>query len=464
MNFFSYLIRRPLPTRATLRTVLTPPLRWYGIVLWTLIGAVLVVTYSTLVTLNNHFLISVPARGGTLTEGVIGAPRLINPTLATTDTDKSLVKLLYSGLIRTTTDGAIVPDLATSYSASSDGLVYTVTLPEKLKWSDNKKLTSADVAFTMTRIVTMTGVGVTTPNEHVVVFTLPAPDPQFLSKLTIGIIPKHIWEGIEAETPEFNQYNLSVIGSGPFKVSQIQTESGIPVEIILRRNRHYSGTKPFLDTYQIKFFNNQSELVTAFNTGSIDLSMGVSSDTTKKITARDILSNTIPSTRSLSIVALPGDTTTIGAHIDTLIDKGLILAIVDSGYGILPSVTSREHSLISAPIALAIENTPRTLNAANLIAQELQELGVTVSIKAFDQGSFQEGIDGKMFALALIDMTTIPNGYNEVSKLYTIGYPFLYNKDSFPVLPPLITDSADRYTDIALWHARTHKVWKLFTQ
>lgn len=464
MIFFSYLIRRPLPTRATLHKILTPPLSWYGVLLWTLIGAVVLVAYSTLITLNNQFLITIPARGGTLTEGVIGAPRLINPILASTDTDKGLAKLLYSGLMRSTTDGTIVLDLAASQSMSSDGLVYTLVLRDKLKWSDGKKITSADIAFTMSKIAAMNHVGIATPDERTVVFTLPAADPQFVSTLTVGILPKHIWEGIEPETPEFNQRNLSVVGSGPFKIAQINTVSSIPVEIVLRRNNHYSGAKPYIDRFRIKFFSNQSELITAFNNGTIDLSMSATSDTTRKITERDIIGVPVTGTHTLSIIALSGESTVIGETIDQLIDKALILAIVDNGYGILPSATPREPHLISAPIALAVENSPRTLAAAQLIAQKLQEAGTPVSIKAFDPGSFQEGIDGKTFALALVDMTTIPSGYNEVSRLYTIGYPFLYNKDSYPVLPPLLRESADRYANSTDWHVRKDKVWKLFTQ
>ena len=36
-------------------------------------------------------MIEVPAYGGTLTEGIIGTPRFINPVLASSDADRDLV-------------------------------------------------------------------------------------------------------------------------------------------------------------------------------------------------------------------------------------------------------------------------------------------------------------------------------------------------------------------------------------
>src|SRR4051812_18323902 len=49
---------------------------------------------------NRAFLISIPAHGGRLAEGVVGLPRSINPVLAFTDVDLDLTNLVYAGLMR----------------------------------------------------------------------------------------------------------------------------------------------------------------------------------------------------------------------------------------------------------------------------------------------------------------------------------------------------------------------------
>ena len=67
-----------------------------------------------------------PAYGGTYIEGVIGQPRFINPIYGeTNDVDRTLIDLVYSGLMRATAGGDLIPDLAQSYNISSDGLNYT---------------------------------------------------------------------------------------------------------------------------------------------------------------------------------------------------------------------------------------------------------------------------------------------------------------------------------------------------
>ena len=52
---------------------------------------------STAFEVNQLFLTEVPSYGGTFTEGVVGAPRFLNPLLAISETDKALVSLVYSG-------------------------------------------------------------------------------------------------------------------------------------------------------------------------------------------------------------------------------------------------------------------------------------------------------------------------------------------------------------------------------
>ena len=70
---------------------------------------------------NSMFLIDVPISGGTLTEGIVGVPTLVNPVVALSDADKDLTSLIYSGLMRKSPDGKFIPDLAESFSVSPDG-------------------------------------------------------------------------------------------------------------------------------------------------------------------------------------------------------------------------------------------------------------------------------------------------------------------------------------------------------
>ena len=74
----------------------------------------LVSTLGILGKINKSFMISVPMEGGSIREGIIGTPRFVNPVLASTEADRALVSLIYSGLMRKKGDGTIIPDLAES--------------------------------------------------------------------------------------------------------------------------------------------------------------------------------------------------------------------------------------------------------------------------------------------------------------------------------------------------------------
>src|SRR5687767_336910 len=65
---------------------------------------------------------------GTYVEAIVGAPRFLNPLLASTDADIDLTHLIFSGLTRVDEHGEIILDLAQSYEVRTDSLVYTFTL------------------------------------------------------------------------------------------------------------------------------------------------------------------------------------------------------------------------------------------------------------------------------------------------------------------------------------------------
>jgi peptide/nickel transport system substrate-binding protein len=98
---------------------------------------------------NRSFLVEVPDYGGSLTEGVVGAPRFINPLLATSDTDRDLTTLIYSGLMKIDDQGKLIPDIAESYTVSDDELNYVFTIKDNVYFHDGEKLTVDDVIYTI---------------------------------------------------------------------------------------------------------------------------------------------------------------------------------------------------------------------------------------------------------------------------------------------------------------------------
>lgn len=230
---------------------------------------------------SEAFTVSVPAYGGTLREGVIGLPQFINPVLSVSGPSQDLTSLIYSGLTKKTPEGTFVPDLAESYTVSSDFKTYTFILRDGVTFHDGKPVTADDVIFTLSRATdpalkspkraNWEGVTVQKINQQTIQFSLKQPYPFFLENATMGILPKHIWSGVSNEEFTFSNYNRNPIGSGPYKISNISTNSGgIPLSYNLSAFKEHAGGPAFISHITMKFYSNEDDLLTAYEAGDVD--------------------------------------------------------------------------------------------------------------------------------------------------------------------------------------------------
>lgn len=240
-----------------------------------------------LASLNSAVTVEVPADGGSLTEGVIGTPRFINPLLAISDADRDLTQLVYSGLMRANKDGTLVPDLASRYEISEDGLQYTFTIRENATFHDGTPVTATDVIFTISSAQTpeikspkradWEGVTAEALNEKTVRFTLPRPYAPFLENTTIGILPEHRWSDVTPEEFPFHQLNTRPVGSGPYALSAVRTDaSGAPTRYALRAFDAFTLGAPHLSHIIFRFYPSEADMVDALKSGEIESAPGIS--------------------------------------------------------------------------------------------------------------------------------------------------------------------------------------------
>ena len=177
----------------------------------------------------------VPKFGGEYSEGTVGQPLYINPLLSqTSEADSDLTQLVYAGLFKYDPEGNIVSDLADRLEISEDQRVYTVYLKKDVKWHDGEGFKADDAFFTFNILQdpayksplrqSWQGVEVTQADDYTLVFTLKNSFTGFLNNLTVGILPKHVWENIAPEKFALAEYNLHPIGAGPFVFSDFQKE------------------------------------------------------------------------------------------------------------------------------------------------------------------------------------------------------------------------------------------------
>lgn len=230
--------------------------------------------------LNQSFMIDIPVRDGSLTEGIVGTPRFINPVLAVSDADKDLTMLTYSGLMRKGTDGALVSDIAQEYVLSQDGREYTFTLRNGVRWSDGKAFTADDIVFTIEKIQDASirspkksaweGVTVRKIDERTVKFALKQPYAPFIENTTLGIVPKHIWGGLSPDQWSFSSYNTNPVGTGPYIVTKIQqNSSGIPEYYDLVPSSSFILGEPYIENIRIRFYANDETLIAGYKAGEV---------------------------------------------------------------------------------------------------------------------------------------------------------------------------------------------------
>lgn len=88
----------------------------------------------------------------TLSLQVASEPNKLDPALNSTVDGACLAILAFSGLVTYDAEGQLVPELAESYEMSEDGMTYTFTLRDGLKWSDGEDLNAEDVAYSWNRL------------------------------------------------------------------------------------------------------------------------------------------------------------------------------------------------------------------------------------------------------------------------------------------------------------------------
>lgn len=242
---------------------------------------------------SDLFSVQIPKNGGSFREGVIGLPHNINPVLATTEADRDISNLVYSGLMKYQ-DGNLEKDIAESYSISEDGLSYIFTLKPDIHFHDGTSITAEDVAFTIQKIqnsaiksprrADWNDISIEIISSREIKFTLKQPYRPFIYNTTVGIIPKHIWNNLSDDQFIFSQYNIEPIGSGPYKYKSItKNAEGIPEEYNLTANNKYYGKRAYIDNITFVFFSDYEKAILALEKGTIDSLASVSASDAKKL-------------------------------------------------------------------------------------------------------------------------------------------------------------------------------------
>ncbi len=327
---------------------------------------------------NELFLTEVPSLGGELREGIVGSPRFINPILAPSDADRDLTALIYSGLLKATPDGKLVPDLADRYEISKDGLIYTFHLRDHATFHDGVEVTPDDVLFTIQKAqdsalkspkrANWEGVTAGKKGDREVILTLTQPYAPFLENATLGILPKHLWKNADADHFPFSTLNLDAVGSGPYKVKKIKRDnSGIPYYFELSSFKGYALGRPYINTIIVNFYQSEKDLLAGFSSGEIESMNTITPKAAKELGEKGYRIERTPLPRVFAVFFNQNQAPILAEKpvrlaLDLATDKQAIVDSVLSSYGvpindpIPPLLLSSKKVATSTEVRLATAN------------------------------------------------------------------------------------------------------------
>ena len=324
-----------------------------------LVVALAIFLLSTFGLATNQYIknsIIVPDEGGTYTEGLIGAPNLINPILATSDVDRDLVRLLFSGLMKYDETGNLVPDLANNYTIDAEQKTYTFELRSNIYWHDGEPITVDDIIFTIERIKnpeykspfknSFNGIVVNRINDQTVQFVLTQPFTPFLSILTVGILPEHLWYSIPDFGAQLAELNKKPIGSGPYKFQSLTKEaSGNIKNYTLEAYDEYHLNRPYIDQLIFKFYPDFEVAAAALQNKNVDGLIYLPKSYKEDIKNKEVVLKNLQSPQYSAVFFNPEENSLLD---DVKIRQALALAI--DKQKILTEALNNDGQIIHSPI------------------------------------------------------------------------------------------------------------------
>lgn len=199
------------------------------------------------------------------------APKGLDPRFATSDASAKLVGLLHAGLVSTDTQSG-EPELELAHSIDqSSPTEYHVVIRDDVTFHNGEPVTSEDVRYTLMELGSdlvkspYAGIGRRIENfdiedERRFTITLAEPHAPFMTDLSMGIVPSSICKGHE-ECPG------DPIGAGPFR---FESQEGSQ-KVVFRRFEDYFAGAPHIDRLVFKVVKDDNARLLALLGNSADM-------------------------------------------------------------------------------------------------------------------------------------------------------------------------------------------------
>ena len=339
----------------------------------------------------------------------------------------------------------LVPGLAEGYSLSEDGRVYTFTLRENAFFSDGTPVRASDVAFTFSRMLSLpdslqtdfadmiqgadavmahekdTPEGIRVLDDRHVEITLSEPFAGYIYQVATPSCSILSEKCVMAAGEEYGTSPETTIGSGPYMVTEFSSGRGLTLEL----NPYWKKEQPSVRKAQLLVLD-PALMDAAFQRGELDLLDldAIHTDTIKSVYKSDkwkdrLLSKGCVETNYLmmNLQARPLNNVRVRKAVQMAVNRQKIVDELYDGEGTLvdgiyplglhgyseenqgwlqydpegaKKLLKEAGKDIETRIELAADSTMsmRDLNLLNMIRQDLQAVGLQVSIVSYDPDSW----------------------------------------------------------------------------
>ncbi|MEI6288793.1 MAG: ABC transporter substrate-binding protein [Chloroflexota bacterium] len=317
--------------------------------------------------------------------GWLGKPDTLNPAYAFLVESTTIFDLVYSTLVKEGPDGKYTGCLAKSWKHSDDGLVWTFTLKEGIKWHNGESLTAKDVVWSIEAPMTNPEWWSTISNyvigfktvkaldDKTVEITLekPVSNMEYRVSYLYTMFSKDFEKFKTAEELQnFNNFNTN--GSGPFKIQNFDKEKGI---LVLGANADYFDGKPFIDQVIFQTFENSDAMVQALKVGDIELMTEVPSSAFE----------TVKGFPNVTAIESPA--------------RGITELIINSVPASNDPAPKRNPALEDPQVRLALETAMNKQDLVDVVLQGFGEVGTTIIPPVLGGGFWHSTIQNPAFDL-----------------------------------------------------------------
>ncbi len=354
--------------------------------------------------------------GGTLVAAVSAQPDQFDPHQTTAYPSFQVLENVYDTLVvPNAEDLTMEPSLAESWETSEDGLTWTFTLREGVTFHDGSEFDSADVVYSYRRIIDeelqnsyrfATVTGIEAPDARTVVLTLSQPTPNLLERIGafkgMAILPENAAEDIDLVT-EAN-------GTGPFRLDSSDASS----TVLTAYEDHWGGA-PSVGGVEFRYITEPAAALTALQNGEVQWTDNVPPQQIESLADDDTVElQTTPSVDywylSMNYARPPFDNRDVRRAISLAVDREAVAEAAWFGAAQPNQTAIPEDSFfhtdyapferdvdqarqlletagVQTPLTMGLMVTdefPETVTAAQVIASQLEEIGVQVEIETLD--------------------------------------------------------------------------------